>query len=104
MQIPLTGYSNEAYLWLLAIALIPQLIGHSSFNYALKQLSATYIGIASQLEPAFSAILAYLAFREVPSEWQTRGSVVILIGVVVATLGQARRRKSAPADLLPEIN
>ncbi len=94
-RVQVSGYAPEAYLWLLAIALIPQLIGHSSFNYALKQLTATYVGISTQMEPVFSAVLAYLLFAEVPTNWQMRGSVVVLFGVVVATLGQARQHMRA---------
>lgn len=104
MRIPLAGYSEEGYFWLLAIGLIPQLIGHSSFNYALKQLSATYVGISAQLEPAISAILAYFAFREIPGAWHIRGGTIILIGVVIATLGQARQRKpKASAESLRDV-
>ncbi|MBZ0301039.1 MAG: DMT family transporter, partial [Anaerolineae bacterium] len=84
------GYRPQGYLLLLAVALFPQLIGHSSFNYALKHLSATYVGVASQLEPVSSAVLALIVFNEVPGPVQLGGSVVILIGVLMATLGQSR--------------
>ncbi|MEZ4666667.1 MAG: DMT family transporter [Anaerolineae bacterium] len=33
---PISGYSAQGYLWLVAMALVPQLIGHSSLNFALK--------------------------------------------------------------------
>ncbi|HLV34471.1 MAG TPA: DMT family transporter [Spirillospora sp.] len=85
------GYAPAGYLLLLAVALFPQLIGHSSFNYALKHLSATYVGVASQLEPVSSALLAFFVFREVPSSLQLLGSAVILVGVVLATIGQQKQ-------------
>lgn len=87
---PVTGYSGEGYLWLLATGLIPQLIGHSAFNYVLGQLSATFVGIATQSEPIFSAILAFLVFNEIPQLPQIVGSAVILVGVIIATIGQSR--------------
>jgi drug/metabolite transporter (DMT)-like permease len=87
---PITGYSPQSYIWLVAIALVPQLVGHSSFNYALGYLSATYVGIATQLEPAGSALMAFFLFREVPRPLQILGSVIILIGVSLASLGQNR--------------
>lgn len=86
----ITGHSTNGYLLLLAVALFPQLIGHSSFNYALKHLSATYVGVASQLEPVSSAILAVIVFQELPTSLQLAGSSVILAGVVLATIGQSR--------------
>lgn len=87
---PILGYVPQAYLWLLSMALIPQLVGHSSFNYVLKFLPATYVSIATQLEPATSAAIAYFLFTEVPSALQIIGSVVILTGIILATLGQSR--------------
>jgi drug/metabolite transporter (DMT)-like permease len=85
---PISGFSSQGYLWLVALALVPQLIGHTSFNYALAHLSATYVGIASQLEPVGSALIAYFIFREIPRPLQIVGSVIILIGVTLASFGQ----------------
>ena len=82
------GYEPEGYLWVFAVALIPQLIGHSSFNYTLKHLSATFVGIAGQLEPAASALMAVFVFNEVPHEMQIIGSGLMLVGVILAITGQ----------------
>jgi drug/metabolite transporter (DMT)-like permease len=86
-----TGYSTNAYLWLLALGIFPQLIGHSSFNYALAYLPATYISLATQVEPIGSALFAFLIFAEIPQPLQVVGSAVILIGVSIATLAPLRR-------------
>lgn len=83
-QIPITGYSNEGYLWLLACAIFPQLIGHSSLNYAIGYMSATLVGMITQLEPIGSALLAFLLFQETPAPIQIIGSIIILSGVMVA--------------------
>lgn len=85
---PVTGYPAQGYLWLLALGLIPQLIGHSSFNFALRHLAATYVGISTELEPVLSAIIAYFVFQEIPNGLQIIGSVIILLGVTLASLGQ----------------
>lgn len=92
MGIPVTGYSTNGYLCLLGLALIPQLIGHSSFNYALKYLSATLVGIVNQLEPVLSAVAAIIVFNEVPGTIQILGSVAILAGVILASLGQGQNQ------------
>lgn len=93
--IPIIGYSSQGYFYLVAMALIPQLIGHSSFNYVLKYFPATYVGIAVQLEPAFSAIIAFFLFSEIPLPFQIAGSAVILAGVVLASLGQSRSQTNS---------
>lgn len=87
---PIVGYDPIGYLWLLGMALIPQIIGHSAFNYVLRFFPATYVSIATQLEPAASASIAFIIFSELPGEMQVLGSIVILAGVILASLGQAR--------------
>jgi drug/metabolite transporter (DMT)-like permease len=91
MRIPITGYSPQGYVWIVAMALVPQLLGHSSFNYVLKYFPATYVGIAVQLEPVFSAIIAFFLFSESPLAVQILGSATILAGVVLASLGQSQK-------------
>ncbi|MCC6805220.1 MAG: EamA family transporter [Anaerolineae bacterium] len=86
MQIPMSGYSTTGYLWVVALAIFPQLLGHSSFNYVLRYLSATYVGIASQIEPIGSTLIAYVVFGELPLPLQIVGSLAILGGVAIATL------------------
>jgi drug/metabolite transporter (DMT)-like permease len=90
MRIPLTGYSVTAYLWLIATAVVPQLIGHSSLNYAVGYMPATLVSMITQLEPIGSAILAYFIFSELPLPLQILGSVIIIIGVMLATIGQRK--------------
>lgn len=87
---PITGYPASGYFWVLMLALLPQLVGHTSFNYALRYLSATFVSIASQLEPIGSAIVAFIVFQEIPTEWQLLGSIAILIGVGLASYGQGK--------------
>jgi drug/metabolite transporter (DMT)-like permease len=92
---PITGYSTEGYLWVVIMALVPQLIGHSSFNYALGYLPATFVSVAAQVEPIGSAVAAYFLFNEVPTSIQFAGSLVLVVGVLVVIWGQARTSSSA---------
>ena len=89
--VPILGFSFKGYLLLIATALIPQLIGHSSLNFALRYFPASYVGIAAQLEPVLSAIVAFLIFTEIPSGIQIIGSGIILSGVILASLGQTQK-------------
>lgn len=89
---PILSYSGESYLYLLGLALIPQLIGHSSLNYAVRFLPATVVSIATQIEPISSALIAFFLFGETPTTFQMLGSLIILVGVGVATFS------APPAD------
>ena len=64
---PLTGFKTATYGWFLLLALIPQLLGHSSFNWALRHLPAAYVAVATLGEPVGAAFLAFLLLGETPS-------------------------------------
>lgn len=86
-----TGYSTQSYLWIILLALFPQLVGHTSFNYALRFVPATIVGIITQAEPIASAIAAIILFSEIPTWAQVLGSIGILAGVALASYGQAQK-------------
>lgn len=79
------GLPPQTYIWLIALAVIPQLIGHTSFNWALKYLSAAYVSIALLGEPVGTVILAYLFLRESPSVVEILGGVMILTGIFLSS-------------------
>lgn len=80
-----TGYSGDIYIWLVALALIPQILGHSIFNWALKYLSAAYVSIALLGEPVGTVILAYFLLRESPTVLELAGGSLILLGIYFAS-------------------
>ncbi|MDQ7025048.1 MAG: DMT family transporter, partial [Anaerolineae bacterium] len=96
-QTPLTGYPTMAYIWLIATAIVPQLVGHSSLNYAVGYMPATLVSMITQLEPIGSAILAYFIFNELPLPLQIFGSMIIISGVILATIGQRSRKQGTSA-------
>jgi drug/metabolite transporter (DMT)-like permease len=90
----LVGYPWQTYLFLLALALVPQLIGHSTFNWALRYLSAAYVSIALLGEPLGSTVLAYFVLSEIPSPFKLAGLGLILAGILVASLQGNKRLKT----------
>ena len=90
------GYSPQIYLWLILLAVIPQLLGHSIFNWALGYLSAAYVSITLLGEPVGSTILAYFILHEKPSLIKLAGGVLILIGIYIASRSEANRSPELP--------
>ncbi len=84
----ITGLSGAAVLWVLLLGLIPQLVGHSSFNYALGFLPAAYVSLIVLGEPIGSGLLAIIFLDEWPILLQLLGSALILAGIAVATREQ----------------
>ena len=89
--LPLFGFSYRTYLWLLALALVPQLIGHTSYNWALAYLSAAYVSIAVLGEPVGSSILAYFLLDEQITTLKLIGAALTLVGIYLATRSETDR-------------
>ncbi len=83
-----TGYSAHTYLMLVLLAIVPQVIGHSSFNWALRHLSAPVVSVTILGEPVGSTILAYLILREAPTLLKVGGGALILGGIYFSLRGQ----------------
>ena len=95
--LPLFGYSSLTWLCFLALALIPQLFGHTTYNWALGYLSAAYVSVTVLGEPIGSSILAYFLLDERPTLLKIIGAVLILAGIFIASCAEARPAGSPPA-------
>jgi drug/metabolite transporter (DMT)-like permease len=77
-------------VWLVGLALVPQVIGHSTFNWALKFLSAAYVSISLLGEPVGTVILAFIILREKPTAFELVGGGLILCGIYLASRVEKR--------------
>jgi drug/metabolite transporter (DMT)-like permease len=78
------GYPTETYGWIFLLALFPQLIGHSTYNWALRYLPASFVAVTTLAEPVGSAVLAYFILSETPSRAILIGGLFILLGIYLA--------------------
>jgi drug/metabolite transporter (DMT)-like permease len=78
------GYSSSTLFYLFLLALVPQLIGHTTFNWALKYLPASAVAIATLGEPIGSTLLAYFILGEGLTAWKVIGGMSILSGILIA--------------------
>lgn len=83
-QKPFFGYSSSTYLFLFLLALVPQLIGHTTFNWALKYLPASTVAIAILGEPVGSTILAFFILGESLTPLKITGGILIFAGILTA--------------------
>ncbi|HCQ03027.1 MAG TPA: EamA/RhaT family transporter [Candidatus Latescibacteria bacterium] len=86
---PMSGYTPSTYLILIGLAVGPQLLGHSSLNWALKYLSAVLVSVVILTEPIGSTILAYLILNEEVTRYTLIGGMLVLTGIYVV-IGQER--------------
>ena len=98
---PMFGFSHASYGYLLALGLVPQLVGHSTLNWTLRYLSATYVSIVTLAEPVGSGILAFLLLDEALTPATGIGGVLVLAGVYIASRAELGGAKHATDPLDP---
>jgi drug/metabolite transporter (DMT)-like permease len=81
------GYPNLVYIYVLLMAIVSQLIGHTSFNWAVKYVSPTLVSLTILFEPIGASLLGFFLFQEIPSYSVLTGGVILLVGVGIAVLG-----------------
>lgn len=90
-------YPARFWLAAVALALVPQILGHSSFTWAVRWLSPTLVSVVILLEPLVSVLGAIVLFDEVPGLVVAAGAVVLVAGVGLTTLAE-QARGATPAE------
>lgn len=93
--LPLAGFPPETYVWMVLLGLVPQLIGHSSLNFALGYFPAAYVSLVVLGEPIGSGLLAIAFLGEWPVPLQLAGTALVLAGIALATLERPVEKKPA---------
>ena len=73
--------------WLILLALIPQVIGHSLINWSLGIMPAYYVAISLLGEPIGSTIMAIIILKEIPTISEIISAGIILLGIFIAIIG-----------------
>lgn len=96
---PLVSFEPSAWLGILAVTVVAQLLGHSVFNHLLAVISPLVVSMIILLEIPGAAILAAVFLKEQLPAGTYAGLGLILVGLAVVVTGQGRR--SARSEALP---
>jgi len=77
----LFGYSTTTYAMMILLALVPQLIGHSTLNLAVRLIPVIFVSVAILGEPVGATILGYFILGEAPTGNEIAGGLLILGGI-----------------------
>ena len=78
---------------LLGIALISQLIGHSSYNWSLKWHSTSLVAVFLPVEPIGSTLLALIVFDEGLAWMKFSGGILVLSAIYIVASGEKQRNE-----------
>jgi drug/metabolite transporter (DMT)-like permease len=84
LRLPASGFTSATWGAFVGMALFSQLIGHSSYNWALKWVSASAVAVGLLGEPIGATLLAYLFFGETVTVVKVLGMGLILVGIYLS--------------------
>ncbi len=90
--VPWTGYSLRTYTMIGLLALGPQLLGHTAYNWALRYVTPAVVAVVILAEPVGATVLAYALLGESLTPTKAIGGLLTLLGIYWAV----RAGRSAP--------
>jgi drug/metabolite transporter (DMT)-like permease len=78
-------YDSTVWLYLLVLAVVPTILGHTVFNWAIKHVRPSAISVVFLGEPVIASLLALLLFGQQPSLSTLIGGAFVLGGVCLTT-------------------
>ncbi|ETI65911.1 DMT family transporter [Neobacillus vireti] len=90
---PLFPYPKQDWVCFILLALIPNLLGHTLFNWSIKWLSTSTISMAILFEPVGAAILAYYLLEENVVWTQVLGGLIVIGGILLFVMSERKKAK-----------
>ena len=94
--VPVGDVSREMILFL-AMALIPQIGGHTLYNWSLRWIPAPVVSLSLVGEPIGSSLLAWVLLSQVPGIAVGIGGALALAGIYLTAMGQGNRTRETAA-------
>lgn len=94
LQLPVMGLGGRTYAAMIALGLVSQVIGHSVYNWALKQFSPNFVSVCLLGEPVLSGLLGLIYFREAIGNATLVGGGLILLGIYLGIHGEITLKDS----------
>jgi drug/metabolite transporter (DMT)-like permease len=87
--VPITGYPARTFAWLLALAVVPTVLGHGLVNLSLRTFPAPTVGLFLLGEPVAAAALAYAVFGERPGALTLAGGLLVVAALAIVVRSEA---------------
>ncbi|GLC90526.1 DMT family transporter [Lysinibacillus piscis] len=75
-------YPAMDWIWFILLAIVPNLFGHTLFNWSIKYVSTNVVSIAILFEPIGAAVLAFFIFKEYLIATQIIGGLIVIVGIL----------------------
>jgi drug/metabolite transporter (DMT)-like permease len=88
---PIKSYSLPNILYIVALGVIPTILGHSILNASLRYFRGQVVSVTNVASPIFAGFFGYLAFGEAPGGLFYPAAALILVGIIIV-LTQRREK------------
>ncbi len=92
------GNPDTELLLFLALAVVPQIGGHTLYNWSLRWVPAPVVSLSLVGEPVGSSLLAWIILNQVPSLGVALGALLALLGIYLTVYGQGNATRSLLAS------
>ncbi len=91
------GHADTELLLFLALAVIPQIGGHTLYNWSLRWVPAPVVSLSLVGEPVGSSLLAWVILSQIPSVGVAAGALLALVGIYLTVYGQGAQSRAVLA-------
>lgn len=95
--LPVGDIRTEMLLFV-AMAVIPQIGGHTLYNWSLRWVTAPIVSLSLVGEPIGSSLLAWLLLQQVPGLAVGLGGALALLGIYLTAMGQGNQTRETLAS------
>lgn len=92
----LSGYPARAWLLVLLVTVVAQLLGHTLINVVLRSMSAVLVSLAILVETPGAALIAAVWLHQVPPAGAVPGLVLLFGGLVLVVRARDRVAEGPP--------
>jgi len=78
------------WVWFILLAIVPNLFGHTLFNWSIKYVSTNVVSVAILFEPIGAALLALLIFKEYLIVTQLIGGLIVIMGILLFVIDEKK--------------
>jgi len=83
-------YPVMDWVWFILLAIVPNLFGHTLFNWSIKYVSTNVVSVAILFEPIGAALLALLIFKEYLIVTQLIGGLIVIMGILLFVIDEKK--------------
>jgi drug/metabolite transporter (DMT)-like permease len=87
---PLAGFTVRTHCFMFLVGLVPQVVGHTAYNWSLRWLPPGLVALIGLAEPVGASLLGYLILDETLTGAKVAGGCLVLAGIYLAARGQSR--------------